>query len=106
MKNKLIPAILIGAGIGALVSLIDKNTRESVLSSSKDLGYYATHPDEAKNKLQSSSGGSSKFDQLKNEVMFWKDTVEQIRRENPELEKQIMDAKDTFMQKRDQKKSQ
>lgn len=106
MKNKLIPAILIGAGIGALVSLIDKNTRQTVMSSGKELGYYAKHPEAAKDKLQSSSGGSSKFEQLKDEVMFWKDTVQQIREENPELEKQIMDAKDTLMQKRDEKKSQ
>ncbi len=106
MKNKLIPAILIGAGIGALVSLIDKNTRKTVVDSSKDLTYYAKHPDEAKNKIQSSAGNSSKLEQLKDEVMFWKDTVQQIREENPELEKQIMDAKDTFMQKRDEKKSQ
>ncbi|SOC40544.1 hypothetical protein [Salinicoccus kekensis] len=106
MKNKLIPAILIGAGIGALVSLIDKNTRQTVMSSGKELGYYAKHPEAAKDKLQSSSDGSSKFEQLKDEVMFWKDTVQQIREENPELEKQIMDAKDTLMQKREEKKSE
>ncbi|SDL07394.1 hypothetical protein [Lacicoccus qingdaonensis] len=104
MKNKMIPAILIGAGIGALVSLIDKSTRESVVSSGKEVGYYAKHPDEAKNKFQNTSGQPSKFEQLKDEVMFWKDTVEQIRRENPELEQSIMDAKDTFMNKREQKK--
>ena len=104
MKNKLIPAILIGAGIGALVSLIDKSTRQSVISSGKEVGYYAKHPDEAKIKFQNTSGQPSKFEQLKDEVMFWKDTVEQIRRENPELEQSIMDAKDTFMNKREQKK--
>ncbi|AKG74481.1 hypothetical protein [Salinicoccus halodurans] len=103
MKNKLIPAILIGAAVGAGLSLIDKGTRDSVISSSKDLKYYAQNPDEAKQKLSSNSGQSSKFDSLKEEVMFWKDTIEEIRQNNPELEQSIMDAKDTFMKKRDQK---
>ena len=98
MKNKLIPAILIGAAVGA-----DKGTRDSVISGSKDLKYYAQNPDEAKQKFSSNSGQPSKFDSLKDEVMFWKDTIEEIRQKNPELEQSIMDAKDTFMKKRDQK---
>src|SRR5699024_55705 len=104
MKKKLINEILIGVGIGALESLIDISTRVIVISSCKDVGYYDKHHDEAKNKFQNTSGQPSKFEQLKDEVLFWKDTVEQIRRENPELEQSIMDAKDTFMNKREQKK--
>jgi hypothetical protein len=29
--------------------------------------------------------------------LYWKDTIEEIRRNNPELEKSIKDAKDTFV---------
>ena len=104
MKNKMLPAILIGAAVGAGLSLIDKNTRNSVMSSTKDLKYYAQNPEEAKQKMNSGSGQSSKIDSLKDEVMFWKETVEEIRRNNPELEESLKDAKDTFMKKRDQKK--
>ncbi|WP_411842288.1 YtxH domain-containing protein [Salinicoccus sp. HZC-1] len=103
MKNKIIPAILIGAAVGAGLSLIDKGTRESVMSNTKDLKYYAKNPDEAKQKLSSNSGQSSKFDSLKEEAKFWKETIEEIRQNNPELEESIKDAKDTFMKKRDQK---
>lgn len=104
MKNKLIPAILIGATVGAGLSLIDRGTRESVSSCSKDLKYYAQHPDEVKNKFNSSdTGQTSKVNALRDEVMFWKDTIEEIRHQNPELEKSVMDAKDTFVQKREQK---
>ncbi|MFC3418550.1 YtxH domain-containing protein [Salinicoccus hispanicus] len=103
MKNKLLPAVLIGAAIGAALSLIDKNTRSTVLSSTKDLKYYAQNPNEAKEKLTSDSGDSSKIQSLKDEVMFWKDTIQEIRQNNPELEESIKDAKDTFMKKRDQK---
>lgn len=104
MKNKLIPAILIGAGIGAVISLLDRGTRESVFQGGQDLKYYAGHPDEVKEKFQNTSNEPSKFDQLKDEVMFWKETVEEIREKNPELEQSIMNAKDTLMEKRNQKK--
>ncbi|WP_031546691.1 hypothetical protein [Salinicoccus luteus] len=103
MENKLIPAVLIGAIVGAGISLIDKNTRQSVLSRSKDLKYYAQNPDEAKEKLSSDSGQSSKLQSLKDEAMFWKETIEEIRQNNPELEQSIKDAKETFQKKREQK---
>ena len=35
--------------------------------------------------------------------MFWKETIEEIRQNNPELEQSIKDAKDTFQKKREQK---
>lgn len=103
MKNKLIPAILIGAAVGAGLSMIDKSTRESLISNSKDLKYYAQNPDEAKQKFSSDSGQPSKLDSLKDEAKFWKETIEEIRQNNPELEESIKDAKDTFVKKRDQK---
>lgn len=105
MKNKLIPAILIGAGIGAALSLIDKGTRDSVLQRGKDLRYYASNPEEVKNKLQTQSNEPSKFDQIKDEVLFWKETIEEIRRNNPELEESLVNAKNTLLELREEKKS-
>ena len=32
--------------------------------------------------------------------MYWKDTIEEIRRNNPELERSIKDAKDTFVNRK------
>ena len=40
---------------------------------------------------------------IKDEVLFWKDTIEEIRRNNPELERALIDAKDTFQSKREKK---
>lgn len=103
MKNKLLPAILLGALVGGLVSLIDRSTREKVLSGSKKAMNYAKHPDDLKDKFSSPSNEPSKLDQVKEEILFWKDTIEEIRRNNPELEQSIMDAKDTFMKNKEQK---
>lgn len=105
MKNKLIPFLLIGAAVGALISLFDKNTRDSITSKSKDVTYYAKHPKELQQRISTQSSEPSKFDSLKEEVSFWKETIEEIRRNNPELERAVMDAKDTLMENFKEKKA-
>lgn len=105
MRNKLIPFLLIGAAAGALISLIDKNTRRDVGQKGKELGYYATHPKEVQEKFNAKRQEPSKFDAIKDEVMYWKDTLDDIRKNNPELEKQLMDAKDTLVQSFKDKKN-
>ncbi|CAD2075109.1 YtxH domain-containing protein [Jeotgalicoccus meleagridis] len=104
MKNKLLPAIVIGAAVGGAIALLDKGTRESVVSNSKSIKHYATNPDDLKTRFtEPSTGQPSKIDMIKDEVLFWKDTIEEIRRNNPELEQAIMDAKDTFQNNREKK---
>ncbi|CAD2081253.1 hypothetical protein GCM10007275_21960 [Jeotgalicoccus coquinae] len=103
MKNKLVPAIVIGAAVGGLIALIDKGTRDSVVSNTKSIKHYASNPDDLKQRFNEPSGEPSKVEMIKDEVLFWKDTIEEIRRNNPELERAIMDAKDTFQAKREKK---
>lgn len=88
MQNKLVPAILIGGAIGAAIVLADKNTRQSLSNQVQNI------------KEGNTSREPSKFDQIKDEVLYWKDVIEEIRRKNPELEQSIMDAKDTFIEKK------
>jgi len=35
--------------------------------------------------------------------MYWKDVIEEIRRNNPELERSIKDAKDTFVNRKNER---
>ena len=88
MQNKLVPAILIGGAIGAAIALADKNTRQSLSNQVQNI------------KEGNTSREPSKFDQIKDEVLYWKDVIEEIRRKNPELEQSIMDAKDTFIEEK------
>ena len=85
MENKLIPGILIGAIVGGAATLADKSTRNALVQSVKDVNR---------------SRKPSKFNSIKDEVLYWKDTIEEIRRNNPELEKSIKDAKDTFVERK------
>ncbi|MBI5973753.1 gas vesicle protein [Staphylococcus caledonicus] len=88
MQNKLIPGILIGAIVGGAATLADKSTRNSLVQSVKDM------------KEGNRSRKPSKVSSIKDEVLYWKDTIEEIRRNNPELEKSIKDAKDTFVNRK------
>ncbi|WP_281198797.1 YtxH domain-containing protein [Staphylococcus schleiferi] len=91
MQNKLLPGILIGATIGGAIALIDKNTRRSLKSSVHQI------------KTDERSSEPSKFGELKDEFFYWKDTIDEIRRNNPELERSLRQAKDTFVERKNNK---
>ncbi|MGW7813403.1 YtxH domain-containing protein [Staphylococcus xylosus] len=88
MQNKLIPGILIGAIVGGVATLADKSTRQSLKQSIKDR--------KEGNRPQKPSA----INNIKDEVFYWKDVVEDIRRNNPELERSIKDAKNTFVERK------
>lgn len=88
MQNKLIPGILIGAIIGGAATLADKSTRQSLKQSIKDRKE-GNHPQKP-----------SAINNIKDEVFYWKDVVEEIRRNNPELERSIKEAKNTFVERK------
>ncbi|MDG0844272.1 YtxH domain-containing protein [Staphylococcus equorum] len=88
MQNKLIPGILLGAVIGGAVTLVDKSTRQSLKQSIKD------------RKEGNRSQKPSAINNVKDEVLYWKDVVEEIRRNNPELERSLKDAKNTFVERK------
>lgn len=88
MQNKLIPGILIGAIIGGAATLADKSTRQSLKQSIKDR--------KEVNRPQKPSA----INNIKDEVFYWKDVVEEIRRNNPELERSIKEAKNTFVERK------
>ena len=88
MENKLIPGILIGAIIGGAATLADKSHAILLTQSFKDV------------KEGNRSRKPSKINSIKDEVMYWKDTIEEIRRNNPELERSIKDAKETFVNRK------
>ncbi|ARJ50147.1 YtxH domain-containing protein [Staphylococcus lutrae] len=92
MQNKLIPGILLGATVGGAIALIDKNTRRSVQTTLHQI------------KTGERSSQPSKFNQIKDEIMYWKNTIDEIRRNNPELERSLLNAKDTLMARKNNKK--
>lgn len=88
MQNKLIPGILLGAVIGGAATLADKSTRQSLKQSIKD------------RKEGNRSQKPSAINNVKDEIVYWKDVVEEIRRNNPELERSLKDTKNTFVERK------
>lgn len=88
MQNKLIPGILLGAVIGGAATLADKSTRQSLKQSIKD------------RKEGNRSQKPSAINNVKDEIVYWKDVVEEIRSNNPELERSLKDAKNTFVERK------
>ncbi|OFV10530.1 hypothetical protein [Staphylococcus sp. HMSC13A10] len=91
MENKFIPGVLLGAVIGGVATLADKSTRNSLKQSFLNV------------KEGKKSQKPSKVSSIKDEVMYWKDVIEEIRRNNPELERSIKDAKDTFVNRKNER---
>nr|MDK7274606.1 YtxH domain-containing protein [Staphylococcus epidermidis] len=77
--------------IGGAAALADKSTRHSLKQSFKDI------------KEGNRTRKPSKISSIKDEVMYWKDTLDEIRRNNPELERSIKDAKETFVNRKNQR---
>ena len=88
MQNKLIPGILLGAVIGGAATLADKSTRQSLKQSIKD------------RKEGNRSQKPSAINNVKDEIVYWKDVVEEIRRNNPELERSLKYVKNTFVERK------
>lgn len=89
MNNKLVPGILLGALVGGAITLADKNTRNALKSSIKNL-----------KEGKRSDRGPSKISVIKEEVLYWKDAIEEIRRNNPELERALKNAKNTLQERK------
>ncbi|UXV38464.1 YtxH domain-containing protein [Staphylococcus simulans] len=89
MNNKLVPGILLGALVGGAITLANKNTRNALKSSIQNL-----------KEGKRSDRGPSKISVIKEEVLYWKDAIEEIRRNNPELERALKNAKNTLQERK------
>ena len=87
MENKLIPGILIGAIVGGAATLADKSTRNALVQSVKMLKKVIVHANLLNSILLKTKFYIGKI-QLKKFVVI------------PELEKSIKDAKDTFVERK------
>ncbi|MBM7587985.1 gas vesicle protein [Bacillus pakistanensis] len=100
-KNKFFTGVLIGAAVGGLVSLLDRQTREEVVEMTKscgtELSRYAKHPQlvvesskEIYEKIRTTAG------QIEEDVKFINDKIEDIREITPQVKEIIDETKDTL----------
>lgn len=65
MKSKLLPFIAIGAVVGAAISMLDRQTREHTIETSKKVketvSYYAANTDELQQLIEDKVGQAQSF---------------------------------------------
>ncbi|MDM8147010.1 YtxH domain-containing protein [Priestia megaterium] len=103
-RNKLVEGIVIGAIIGGVVSLFDKETRSSVIQGSKKLKDKTTtliqHPelvtDTVKEKYETIR---TTIEQVSEDVSFVAGKVEKLKETTPQVMEIVNDTKEAFVEK-------
>lgn len=88
-RNKLVDGMLIGALIGGAISLLDKNTRTTVIHNGKCVGgklkYAIQHPQEI-------------ADSVRNQIESVRTTVEDVSKDIDYLRSKVIELKETTPQ--------
>ena len=100
-NNKFFKGMLFGAIAGGLLTLLDKSTRESVVTSAKSTGGKVwdslSHPQEL---LATSKEMYSKYSvalhQVKEDIQYINERVEEVKNLTPKIKSMVEDTKETF----------
>lgn len=103
-KSKLLEGIIIGAIAGAAISMLDKNTRRTVIENSKAVKnktvHMIKHPDEVKQNLQEKYAAVREtIEQVSDDVSFLTTQVEQLKKTTPQVLDVVKTTKETFSHK-------
>lgn len=105
-QNKLMTGILVGAAIGAIVSLLDRNTREDVINTSRKASenakYYANNKDELRTAFKEQADRAQNlYSRISEDASYVGGKVEQIKQLVPEVKEVAMDAKAAVVDTKD-----
>lgn len=100
-KNKFGKYIVLGAVAGAVVSLLDRYTREQVTATSKkvvdEVGFYAKNPDVLKEKVMTQAEKyQSIYEQFSEDASFLKDKVGELKDLSPQVKELVTDTKEAL----------
>lgn len=109
-KNKMGQYIIIGAVVGAFVSLFDRNTREQVIAKTNvfvsDVRFYTSNPDVLKSKVQEKTEKyQSIYEQFSNDATYLKEKVDELKQLSPQVKEMVVNTKDAFSDSKDEYKT-
>lgn len=101
-QNKLMTGLLVGAAVGVIVSLFDRNTRNDVMQKSKKASenakYYASHKDELKSAVQQqASKFQNLYERVSDDASYVGDKVNELKELTPQVKEMAMDTKEAFV---------
>jgi gas vesicle protein len=97
-QNKLMTGLLVGAAVGVIVSLLDRNTREDVIHKSQrateSAKYYANNTDELKSAFkEQAERAQNLYARISEDASYVGSKVEQVKKLVPEVKEVAMEAK-------------
>ena len=109
--NKLGKFIIMGAMVGAAVSMFDRSTRRQVSVKitevwRKEIRFYSRNQDILRWKLQEKKEKyQSVYEQLAGDVTYIKKQIEELKALTPQVKELVVDTKDAFVESKDEYKS-
>lgn len=101
MANKLVAGIALGAVAGAVVSLLDRQTRQETTqklkSATANIQYYAANRDELKdNLLAKVENVQSLYNRFAEDKDYYLEKIEEVRALTPQIKSFVSETKEAF----------
>ncbi|EGA89362.1 hypothetical protein GPDM_10650 [Planococcus donghaensis MPA1U2] len=101
-QNKLMTGLLVGAAVGVIVSLFDRNTRNDVIEKSKKASdnakYYASNRDELVQAFQQQAERAQNlYSRISEDASYVGSKVNELKEMSPQVKEMALETKEAFM---------
>lgn len=101
-QNKLMTGLLVGAAVGIIVSLFDRNTRNDVLEKSKKASnnakYYASNRDELMQAFQhQAERAQNLYARISEDASYVGSKVNELKEMSPQVKEMALETKSAFL---------
>lgn len=101
-QNKLMTGLLVGAAVGVIISLFDRNTRNDVMQKSKKVSenakYYASNKDELKSAVQQQATKfQNLYERVSEDASYVGEKVNELKELTPQVRDMAMETKEAFV---------
>ena len=105
-QNKLMTGLLVGAAVGIIVSLLDRNTRNDVIQKSKkatdNAKYYASNRDELVQAFQQQAERAQNlYSRISEDASYVGSKVNELKEMSPQVKEMALETKEAFMDTKD-----
>lgn len=105
-QNKLMTGLLVGAAVGIIVSLLDRNTRNDVMQKSKkatnNAKYYASNRDELVQAFQQQAERAQNlYSRISEDASYVGSKVNELKEMTPQVKEMALETKEAFMDTKD-----
>ncbi|WP_033542334.1 YtxH domain-containing protein [Planococcus sp. CAU13] len=105
-QNKLMTGLLVGAAVGVIISLFDRNTRNDVMQKSKRVSenakYYASNKDELKSAVQQQATRfQNLYERVSEDASYVGEKVNELKELTPQVKEMVADTREAFIDTKD-----